>query len=62
VRKQFDVRVLGFFQAPLDLRSKPSIVLGAFDIIPHEVAQQLGAMPATPKKVWRAIRAARVVR
>jgi len=41
VRDQFDVRIVGFFQALLHLRSKPSIVLGAFYVIPHEVAQQL---------------------
>ena len=33
VRNQFHVRIIGFFQALFDLRSKPDVVLGAFDII-----------------------------
>ena len=45
VRNHFGVRIAGLFQALLDLRSEPSVVLGALHIIPHEVAQQLRAGP-----------------
>jgi hypothetical protein len=33
VRNHFGVRIVGFFQALLDLRSEPSVVLGALHII-----------------------------
>src|SRR5271166_2372595 len=53
VRDQFDVRIVGFFQALLDLSSKPSIVLRALDIIPHEISQQLGAGPVISARSLR---------
>jgi hypothetical protein len=53
VRNQLHVRVGSFFQALLDLRSEPSVVLGAFYIIPHEVAQQLRAGPVIGARGFR---------
>ena len=43
VRNQFDVRIVGFFQALLDLRAEPSVMLGALHVISHEFALQLRA-------------------